>query len=70
MNLFYDYLIIDSDLISEFSYSQLLIRKIKEREHEEKIDNMNEKFTYGMQSFQTNLGNMSAKINEQNQTVS
>ena len=43
---------------------------MKDKENEEKIDNINEKFTYAMQSFQTNLGNMSAKISEQSLLVS
>ena len=43
---------------------------MKDKEYEDKLDNINEKFTYAMQTFQTNLGNMTSKINEQSLLVS
>lgn len=43
---------------------------MQDKEYEDKLDNINEKFTYAMQAFQTNLGNMTSKINEQSLLVS
>lgn len=44
-------------------------RKHNEKDFNERLENYNQKFTYAMQSFQSTVGNLSTRLNEQKDLV-
>lgn len=49
--------------------AEIKLRKTNEKDLNEKLENYNEKFTFAIQSFQSNLGNLGNRMSEQREMV-
>lgn len=50
--------------------AEIKLRKQTDKDFDERLQNYNEKFTYAMQSFQSTIGSLGARLNEQKELVS